>query len=48
VGARLALLAVCVAAIAMPRYRPRLALLGRIPGRRELVTWNCVIDVRRV
>jgi SAM-dependent methyltransferase len=30
-----------------PRYWPRLAFLCRIPGLRELVTWNCVIGVRR-
>ena len=30
-----------------PRYWPRLAFLTRIPGLRELVTWNCVIRVRK-
>ena len=30
-----------------PRYWPRLAFVCRIPGLRELVTWNCVIRVRR-
>jgi SAM-dependent methyltransferase len=30
-----------------PRYWPRLAFLCRIPLLRELVTWNCVIRVRR-
>jgi hypothetical protein len=30
-----------------PRYGPRLAFLCRIPGPRELVTWNCVIRVSR-
>ncbi len=30
-----------------PRYWPRLAFLCRIPGLRELVTWNCVIRVRK-
>ena len=29
-----------------PRYWPRLSFLCRIPGLRELVTWNCVIRVR--
>jgi SAM-dependent methyltransferase len=30
-----------------PRYWPRLAFLCRIPLLRELVTWNCVIRVRK-
>jgi SAM-dependent methyltransferase len=30
-----------------PRYWPRLAFLCRIPLLRELVTWNCVIRLRR-
>ncbi|HEY6781014.1 MAG TPA: class I SAM-dependent methyltransferase [Thermoleophilaceae bacterium] len=30
-----------------PRYWPRLAFLCSIPGLRELVTWNCVIRVRK-
>ena len=30
-----------------PRYWPRLRVVCRIPGLRELVTWNCVIRVRR-
>jgi SAM-dependent methyltransferase len=30
-----------------PRYWPRLALLCRIPGLREVVTWNCVIRATR-
>jgi SAM-dependent methyltransferase len=30
-----------------PRYWPRLAFLCRIAGLRELVTWNCVIRVRK-
>jgi len=30
-----------------PRYWPRLAFVCRIAGLRELVTWNCVIRVRR-
>ncbi len=30
-----------------PRYWPRLAFICRIPGLRELLTWNCVIRVRR-
>jgi SAM-dependent methyltransferase len=30
-----------------PRYWPRLAFITRIPGVRELVTWNCVIRVRK-
>ena len=31
-----------------PRYWPKLRFLVQIPGLRELVTWNCVIRVRRV
>jgi SAM-dependent methyltransferase len=31
-----------------PRYWPQLRFVCRIPGLRELVTWNCVIRVRRV
>jgi hypothetical protein len=31
-----------------PRYWPRLGGLVRIPIVRELVTWNCVIRVRRL
>jgi SAM-dependent methyltransferase len=31
-----------------PRYWPRLSLITRIPGARELLTWNCVIRVRKV
>jgi SAM-dependent methyltransferase len=31
-----------------PRYWPRLAVITRIPGIRELLTWNCVIRVRKV
>jgi SAM-dependent methyltransferase len=31
-----------------PRYWPQLRLACRVPGLRELVTWNCVIRVRRV
>jgi SAM-dependent methyltransferase len=30
-----------------PRYWPRLAFITRIPGVREVATWNCVIRVRR-
>jgi hypothetical protein len=30
-----------------PRYWPRLAFLCRVPLLRELVTWNCVIRVRK-
>lgn len=30
-----------------PRYWPQLAFLCRIPVLRELVTWNCVIRVRK-
>ena len=30
-----------------PRYWPQLRLLCQVPGLRELVTWNCVIRVRR-
>ena len=30
-----------------PRYWPRLALICRIPGLREVATWNCVIRVTR-
>jgi SAM-dependent methyltransferase len=30
-----------------PRYWPRLAFITRISGVRELVTWNCVIRVRK-
>jgi SAM-dependent methyltransferase len=30
-----------------PRYWPRLAAIVRVPGLRELATWNCVIRVRR-
>jgi SAM-dependent methyltransferase len=30
-----------------PRYWPRLALICRVPLVRELLTWNCVIRVRR-
>jgi SAM-dependent methyltransferase len=29
-----------------PRYWPRLAAIVRIPGVREVLTWNCVIRVR--
>jgi SAM-dependent methyltransferase len=31
-----------------PRYWPRLRWLCRIPGVREVATWNCVIRVERV
>ena len=30
-----------------PRYWPRLKAVLRVPGLREIVTWNCVIVVRR-
>jgi SAM-dependent methyltransferase len=30
-----------------PRYWPRLAFLTRIPGLRELATWNCVVMMRK-
>ncbi len=30
-----------------PRYWPRLAFITKIPGVRELLTWNCVIRVRK-
>jgi SAM-dependent methyltransferase len=30
-----------------PRYWPRLAFITRVPGLRELATWNCVIRVRK-
>jgi hypothetical protein len=30
-----------------PRYWPQLAFICRIPGARELLTWNCVIRVRK-
>jgi len=30
-----------------PRYRPQLRVVCRVPGVRELVTWNRVIRVRR-
>jgi SAM-dependent methyltransferase len=30
-----------------PRYWPRLAFITEIPGARELLTWNCVIRLRR-
>ena len=30
-----------------PRYWPRLAWICRIPGVREVLTWNCVIRVRK-
>ena len=30
-----------------PRYWPRLRVITAIPGVRELLTWNCVIRVRR-
>jgi SAM-dependent methyltransferase len=30
-----------------PRYWPRLAVLCRVPLARELLTWNCVVRVRR-
>ena len=31
-----------------PRYWPRLAFIGRIPLVRELLTWNCVIRMRKL
>jgi SAM-dependent methyltransferase len=31
-----------------PRYWPRLAFVCRVPGLREVLTWNCVIRVRRM
>jgi SAM-dependent methyltransferase len=30
-----------------PRYWPKLTFICRIPGVREVLTWNCVIRVRR-
>lgn len=30
-----------------PRYWPQLAVITRIPGARELLTWNCVVRVRK-
>lgn len=30
-----------------PRYWPRLAFICKVPGLRELATWNCVIRVRK-
>ena len=30
-----------------PRYWPRLAFITRIPLVREVLTWNCVIRVRK-
>jgi SAM-dependent methyltransferase len=30
-----------------PRYWPRLAFITRVPGLREVATWNCVIRVRK-
>lgn len=30
-----------------PRYWPRLSFITRVPGLRELATWNCVIRVRK-
>jgi hypothetical protein len=30
-----------------PRYWPQFRFVCRIPGLRELVTWNCVIRVRK-
>jgi SAM-dependent methyltransferase len=30
-----------------PRYWPRLAFICRVPGVREVLTWNCVIRVRK-
>ena len=30
-----------------PRYWPKLGVITRIPGLREVATWNCVIRVRR-
>jgi SAM-dependent methyltransferase len=29
-----------------PRYWPRLAFISRVPGLREVASWNCVIRVR--
>jgi SAM-dependent methyltransferase len=31
-----------------PRYWPRLSIITRIPAARELLTWNCVIRVRKI
>ncbi len=31
-----------------PRYWPQLRLICRVPGLREVATWNCVIRVERV
>ena len=31
-----------------PRYWPRLSFITRVPIARELLTWNCVIRLRRV
>lgn len=30
-----------------PRYWPRLSFITKVPGARELLTWNCVIRVRK-
>ena len=30
-----------------PRYWPRLAFITKVPGLREVATWNCVIRVRK-
>jgi hypothetical protein len=30
-----------------PRYWPSLRLLGRMPGVREVLMWNCVILARK-
>jgi SAM-dependent methyltransferase len=30
-----------------PRYWPRLAFITRVPGLRELMTWNCVVMLRK-
>jgi SAM-dependent methyltransferase len=30
-----------------PRYWPRLSFITRVPGLREVATWNCVIRVRK-
>lgn len=30
-----------------PRYWPRLAVLTRVPGLREVATWNCVVMLRK-
>jgi SAM-dependent methyltransferase len=30
-----------------PRYWPRLAFITRVPGLREVATWNCVIRLRK-